>query len=142
MGRTYQSTVVDASADEVWETLRDFHDLSWASDVIESCEPLGDARPDEPGARRLLNGAFEETLLELSDLDRRLRYAIDDGPSPVSRDDVSNYVGTVRVRPVTDAHAAFVEWSSRWDGNDREAAEFCHNIYVGLLEALGDHFGG
>lgn len=142
MGRTYQSTVVEAPADDVWETLRDFHDLSWAPEVVESCEALGDARGDEPGARRLLNGAFEETLLELSDVDRRLRYSIDDGPSPVSSAEVSNYVGTVRVHPVTDVDASFVEWSSRWDGNDREAEEFCHGIYVGLLQALSDHFGG
>lgn len=142
MGRTYQSIVVDAPADRVWETLRDFHDLSWAPGVVESCEALGDARGDEPGARRRLNGVFEETLLELSDLDRRLRYSIDDGPSPVGAEDVSHYVGTVRVRPITDADAAFVEWSSRWDGNDDEAEEFCHTIYVGLLQALRDRFAG
>lgn len=51
-------------------------------------------------------------------------------------------MGTVRVRPVTDAEGSFVEWSSRWDGNDREAEEFCHTIYVGLLTALADHFDG
>lgn len=142
MGRTYQSIVVDAPADDVWELLRDFHDLSWAPDVVESSEALGDARPDEPGARRRLNGVFEETLLELSDLDRRLRYSIDDGPSPVSSDEVSHYVGTVRVHPVTDTGSSFVEWSSRWDGGAGEAAEFCHGIYVALLGSLEEHFEG
>ena len=142
MGRTYQSIVVDAPADEVWEILRDFHDLSWAPDVVESAEALGDGRPDEPGARRRLNGVFEETLLELSDLDRRLRYSIDDRPSPVSSDEVSHYVGTVSVHPVTDSGASFVEWSSRWDGGAGEAVEFCHGIYVALLGSLKDHFEG
>lgn len=140
MGTTYQSTIVDAPAEEVWSVLRDFHDMSWAPDVIESCEALGASSGDEPGARRRLNGAFEETLRELSDPDRRLRYSIDDGPSPVSADDVSDYVGTVRVHPVTDRDAAFVEWSSRWDGNDEEAEEFCHGIYVALLQELKEHF--
>lgn len=140
MGKTYQSTVVDAPADEVWSVLRDFHDLSWAPDVIESCEALGAESGDEVGARRRLNGVFEETLRELSDRDRTLRYSIDEGPSPVSSDDVDDYVGTVRVRPVTDRGASFVEWSSRWDGNDEEAAEFCHGIYVALLRSLEGHF--
>lgn len=43
---------------------------------------------------------------------------------------------------VIDRDAAFVAWSSRWDGNDEEAAEFCHGIYVALLQALKEHFGG
>lgn len=142
MGSTYQSTVVEASAEEVWGVLRDFHDLSWAPDVIESCEVLGSGAGDRVGARRRLNGVFEETLRELSDLDRRLRYSIDEGPSPVSSQDVRDYVGTVRVRPVTDGGASFVEWSSRWDGDDQEAADFCHGIYTALLQALARHFAG
>lgn len=140
MGRTYQSTIVDAPAGEVWGVLRDFHDMTWAPDVVESCEALGPESGDEVGARRSLNGVFEETLRELSDLDHRLRYSIDDGPSPVSSTDVSDYVGTVRVHPVTDSDASFVEWYSRWDGNDEEAREFCHGIYVALLRALKEHF--
>lgn len=142
MGSTYQSTVVEAPAEEVWGVLRDFHDLSWAVDVVESCEALGPLAAHEVGARRRLNGVFEETLRELSDLDRRLRYSIDEGPSPVSSSDVREYVGTVRVRPVTDSGASFVEWSSRWYGNEEEAAEFCHGIYVALLQALERHFAG
>jgi hypothetical protein len=31
MGKTYQSIVVQASADKVWEKLRNVHDMSWAS---------------------------------------------------------------------------------------------------------------
>lgn len=141
MGSTYQSIVVDAPAEEVWGTLRDFHDMSWAPEVVESCEAIGPGEGDEIGARRRLNGAFEETLRELSDGERRLRYSIDDGPSPVSAAEVDDYVGTVRVRPVTDSGASFVEWSSTWEGNDEEAAEFCHGIYVALLRSLRRHFG-
>ncbi len=94
------------------------------------------------GARRVLNGVFHETLLEHSDDERTLRYSIDDGPSPVSQEDVSDYVGTVRVLPVTDADRAFVEWSSSWRGNEDEARQFCHTIYTSLLQALNDHFEG
>jgi hypothetical protein len=29
-----------------------------------------------------------------------------------------------------------VEWYSHWQGKDKEAAEFCHGIYAGLLGQL------
>lgn len=36
MGRTYQSILIQAPVDRVWQAVRDFHDLSWAPDVVES----------------------------------------------------------------------------------------------------------
>jgi hypothetical protein len=47
--------------------------------------------------------------------------------------DVSNYIGRVSVRPVTEGGGTFVEWSSTWERNDEAIAEFCHSIYVALL---------
>lgn len=140
MGSTYQSTVVDASAEEVWNTLRNFHDMSWAEGVVENCSPVGDRAEDRVGAQRVLNGAFHETLQAISDVDRTLKYSIDDGPSPVSKEEVSDYIGEVTVRPVTQDDAAFVEWASRWEAPTDEAEDFCHTIYTGLLEALKSHY--
>lgn len=88
------------------------------------------------GAGRVLNDAFRETLRELKDDDRSFAYSIDDGPSPVSKADVSNYVGRVSVRPVTEGGGTFVEWSSAWARNDEAASEFCHGIYVALLAEM------
>jgi len=51
----------------------------------------------------------------------------------VSKAEVSNYVGRVSVRPVTEGGGAFVEWSSAWQNNDQPTSEFCHGIYVALL---------
>jgi len=133
MGQTYQSVVINAPADTVWNAIRDFHDLSWAPNVVTQVDKVGERKGDEAGAGRVLNDAFEETLLELDDTDRRFAYSIDDGPSPVSKADVRNYVGRVAVRPVTADDAAFVEWSSGWEGGDESAAEFCHGIYTALL---------
>ena len=141
MGQTYQSVVVRAPVDEVWKALSDFHDASWAPNVVESCEAVGDAGPREVGAQRLLNGVFAETLLTLDDEARTFTYSIDDGPSPVSKDEVSNYVGRVEVHPVTEGDGGtFVEWSSSWENNDEAAAEFCHGIYVALLGELKNSF--
>ena len=134
MGKTYQSTVIDASADEVWRTIRDFHDVSWAPNVVQSVEKVGDRSGDEIGAVRILNGVFAETLKELDDDGRTFSYSIDDGPSPVSKDDVRDYVGQVRVSQAAgESGGTLVEWSSSWELNDEPAYEFCHNIYVALL---------
>jgi hypothetical protein len=137
MTKTYQSIVINAPADKVWETLRNFHDMSWAPEIVTSVEAIGDKKGDQPGAGRVLNEAFHETLKTLDDDNRQLSYSIDDGPSPVSADEVSDYEGQVRVRPITESNeGTFVEWYSHWQGKGQEAAEFCHGIYAGLLGQL------
>ena len=136
MGKTYQSIVINAPIDQVWTSVRDFHNLSWAPNVITKCEKIGDPAGAQIGAKRILNDAFHETLVELSDLDHSFRYSIDDGPSPVSPNEVSNYIGSVRLLPVTDSGTTFLEWSSSWEGKDDQACDFCHNIYLALLADL------
>ena len=138
MGSTFQSTVINASADKVWQTIRDFHDMSWASGVITKCVPVGNLKGNQIGARRILNDAFEETLLEVNDGDRRLFYSIDDGPEPVGA--TSDYKGLISVRPVTDGDQAYVEWSSTWSGLDAETEAFCAPLYVAILADLKSRF--
>ena len=140
MGKTYQSVVINAPVEKVWVALRNFHDLSWASGVVTSCTPVGDLKANQVGARRILNNVFHETLVELSDLDRMLKYRIDDGPSPVSKDEVKNYIGVVHAIPITDDDTTFVEWSSSWDQNDAAVYEFCHGIYRAVLGELKKKF--
>ena len=132
MGQTYQSIVIHAPVDRVWRAIRNFHDLGWAPNVITGVEAVGDIPGDQVGAIRVLNGAFRETLTELDDERRTFSYSIDDGPSPVSRDEVKNYVGRVRVEPAPDG-GTLVEWSSGWEEHDEPVQEFCHGIYVALL---------
>jgi len=134
------STIVPADVDTVWNRLRDFHDMSWAQGVIESCEPVGDLPGTQIGAKRILNQAFHETLLALDDTTRTLKYSIDDGPEAVSKDNVSNYVGEVRVFPITSNNTAFVLWTSSWEDSGGGVAEFCDPIYKGLLDALTEFF--
>ena len=88
-----------------------------------------------PGVRGV-HGAFHETLREINDEERTLSYSIDDGPSPVSKDDVKNYIGRISVQPGDGEGSTFVEWSSSWEQNDEAAFEFCHAIYLGLLAGL------
>lgn len=133
MGNTYQSIVINAPADKVWAAIRNFHEMGWAPNVITKVDVVGGKKGDQAGAGRVLNGAFHETLRELKDGERSFSYSIDDGPSPLSKADMSNYVGQVSVRPVSEGGGTFVEWSSKWEGKAEGTAEFCHGIYVALL---------
>ncbi|GJM10429.1 MAG: hypothetical protein DHS20C11_27050 [Lysobacteraceae bacterium] len=141
MGACYNSTVVDASLEDVWEVIRDFHDLEWAEGVVKDIEVVGEASGDQVGAQRILNGVFHETLLGMSEIDMSIQYSIDDGPGPLAEDDVDNYIGSIQLSPVTDTDCTFVEWSCNYESADDEAVgEFCNPIYQALLGALKKHF--
>lgn len=141
MGQCYNTTVVNAPVDEVWSTVRNFHDMSWAEGVITSVEKVGESGGTEVGARRILNGAFHETLHVLDDQGHSLTYSIDDGPGPVARDAVDNYRGILSIMPVTDSGQTFVEWKSVYDAEDPGAVgDFCDPIYQALLGALKANF--
>lgn len=141
MGKCYNSVVVNAPVGEVWAAVRDFHRFDWAGGVIESVEQVGEISGTSIGARRLLNGVFHETLLTLSDLNYLMEYSIDDGPGPVAKDAVSNYVGRLQLYPVTGDDSTFVEWSSTYDALDSAAVgDFCNPIYRALLSKLQEYF--
>jgi carbon monoxide dehydrogenase subunit G len=136
MGKTYQTIVIDAPVDRVWRAVSNFHDMTWAPNVITDVETVGDIPGNRVGAVRVLNGLFRETLLELDEEERTFSYSIDDGPPPVSKDEVKNYVGQVSVQPATEGNGTRVEWSSTWEDNEGPAYEFCHSIYVALLDDM------
>ncbi len=132
----YNSIVVPAPVDEVWPRLRDFHDLSAFPNVVQKVDKVGDAGGTQIGARRVLNDAFQETLLALDDQARVLRYSIDDGPEATSKDNVQGYIGQVQVFPVTSNDTTFVIWTSSWESSGGGVAEFCNPIYQALLGDL------
>lgn len=138
MPSTYQSKDIDASISEVWAKFTKFHDLSWAPTVITSVEKVGDLHGGEIGAKRILNNAFHETLVAIDHDKHTLKYSIDDGPSPVSREEVSNYYGVVSLSPTENGNRTHVEWSSSWDSNVEDAVAFCQGIYVALLNELSE----
>jgi carbon monoxide dehydrogenase subunit G len=134
MGATHQEIEINAPVNAVWRAIRDFHDMSWAPNVITHVEKVGEKSGNEIGAVRILNGVFHETLQSLDDDAMTLTYSIDDGPSPVSKDEVSNYIGKVAVEPAGESTR--VEWTSSWEKNDDAGYEFCHPIYVALLNDM------
>lgn len=141
MGRCFNSTTLNAPIDQVWQVIRDFHNMSWGKGVITSCVPVGETPGNKVGAQRILNGAFHETLHSISDEDCCIVYSIDDGPEPVSSESVSNYQGTIQLRPITDSGQTYCEWVSTYETDDDDlVAGFCNPIYAALLEAMKAHF--
>lgn len=140
MPSTRQSKDIDAPVSDVWHKFENFHDLSWAPKVVPSVDKVGNIDGHEVGAKRILNHAFHETLVDIDPQQHRLKYSIDDGPSPVSKNEVSNYYGVVELSPIDNGARTHVEWTSSWDSNSDEAVRFCHGIYVALLDALADSF--
>lgn len=140
MGTVNESITINAPVDSVWQKIRDFHNVDWAKGVLDTCEVVGDKGGTEAGAKRILNGAIHETLLECNETDLTIRYSIDDGPPPISKEDISNYEGTIKVSE--DGGGAKVTWSSKWEGNDNACSEFCGPIYTALLAQLKSSLEG
>ena len=136
MPKCYQTRVINAPIEKVWEAIHNFHDLSWAPNVISSVTKVGEVEGTTVGAKRILNDAFHETLLSVCDKSYTFSYSIDEGVSPVSSKEVSNYVGNVKLFSVTLTNETFIEWESSWDANTPEAEAFCHTIYVSLMNDL------
>ena len=136
MGKTLQSITINAPVEKVWDVISDFSDMSWSPNVITGLQVVGKAGGKEIGAGRVLNNAIHETLISIDNAQRTFSYTIDDGPSPISKNEVANYVGTVKVQPAADGNGTLVEWSSKWENNDEAAHEFCHGVYLALLDDM------
>lgn len=137
MGQTHQSIEILVPADIVWNRIRNFYDMSWAPNVIQETRAIGETNGgSHVGSRRLLNGQFSETLIELNDHARVMRYSVDDGPSPMSKAEIDHYTGCIEVKPSSSGTGALVEWSSGWEKNEELVREFCQNIYAALLNDM------
>ena len=137
----YNSTIINASADKVWEAIKNFHDTSWSANVVTKLDIVGDKKGNEPGAKRVLNDAFQETLLSVNEDEKSFTYSIDDGPAAVASDNVSGYVGRVQVFPNTSNGKSFVLWTSSWESSvNGGVAELCNPVYHALLGDLKAHF--
>lgn len=131
----YNKIEISTSPNAVWETIANFHNMSWAANVITSLDIVGDKKGYEVGAKRILNKAFHETLTSVDAEKLTFSYSIDDGPGPVAKEAVSNYIGVVKLSSSGDG--TLVEWSSTFDtSSESEVVEFCDPIYQALLSAL------
>src|SRR5688500_10701958 len=119
MPKGFASSVIDAPIDEVWARIRDFNGLpDWHPGIVKS--EIEDGKPsDQIGAVRSFylgdGGHIRETLLALSDSKRSCTYDMLKGPMSWS-----NYVATLRLRPVTDGNRTYIEWSAEFDAEPED----------------------
>ena len=133
MVKVYRSTVLDAPADRVWRDLRDFNGLTnWHPSIVSSRIEKGHPA-DKVGCVRnyqLKDGVkVREKLLPLSDYDFSYTYAILDSPM-----DLSDYLATLRLLPVTEGNRCFIEWSAEFDCQPEKVAELAETVGDGMFQ--------
>jgi len=137
MGSCYNSIEINKPITRIWDTICDFYDLSWASGVVTSVTKIGDKAGYEVGAKRLINEAIYETLIAINEEEYTFSYSIDDGPGPIGRSVVDNYIGVVKLSK--SDHGTLVEWSSSFESDhEQQVSEFCDPIYRAFLSALNE----
>ena len=134
MGECYNKIAIDSPISDVWNTISDFHDMTWASDVNINVSKIGDKKGTETGAKRVINGAIYETLINFDANAFTFSYSIDHSSGPVS-DFVSNYNVVVNLTSIEGG--TLVEWRSSFESaNDNYVSDFLNPIYSALLSAL------
>jgi len=144
MVKVYRSTVLDAPADRVWRDLRDFNGLPNWHPLIESSRIEKSHPADKVGCVRnfqLKDGArIREKLLSLSDYDYSCTYSIIESPM-----DLSDYIATLRLLPVTEGNRCFIEWSAEFECPPEKAGELAETVGGGVfqtgLDALKKRYG-
>ena len=105
----YVSSVIDAYIDDVWSVARDFTG-HWHSSVICNSSIEGEQSFDQVGCVRAFElsdgGKLREVLVGLSDERHEFSYRILESPLPVS-----DYLATVRFKPITTTGGTFAEWT-------------------------------
>jgi hypothetical protein len=102
---------------------------SIGSSRIENAQPA-----DKVGCVRnfqLKDGSrIREKLLALSDYDYSFTYAILDSPM-----DLSDYIASLRLFPVTEGNRCFIEWWAEFDCRPEIAAELAETVGDGVFQA-------
>lgn len=134
MERVMVSTMVNAPIERVWEIIRDFNGLPKWMGGMEQSEIEGGGDPTEVGAIRSVTLAgsdqkLREKLVELSDTEYVITYAVLEGPIPVK-----DVVTRIKLRRVTDTNTTYGEWSSEFrtePGGEQEGIDFLTRVFKG-----------
>ena len=111
MIKVFVSSVIDASADQVWALVRDFNDLPSWHPLVDRSSIEGGRPSDAVGCIRschLTDGRrIREQLLSLSDYDLSFSYAIIE-----SGLDLENFVAELKLTPVTDGKLVYASFGT------------------------------
>ena len=141
--KVFESTIINAPAEQIWAVLRDFVRLTAWSGAVTGAHITNGKAVDQVGAIRHLDivdgTVFIETLVAHSDEEMWLKYDIVDGPIPVT-----DYVATMRLYPVTAIDQTYATWSAEFDcpedQRDGMRKVVGSQICAGGLQALKKYF--
>ncbi|HPF46104.1 MAG: SRPBCC family protein [Alphaproteobacteria bacterium] len=143
MVTVFETSVIDAPIDKVWEVVRGFNDLQKWHPAIAKGEIEGGLDPLTIGCIRnfyLQDGEnIRETLLAFSDIDYTFTYDM-----LTTGLGLFNYLSTMELRPITDGDRTYIQWSAEFTtapGEEKEKADMVANgVFQGGFAALKEHF--
>jgi len=122
MVKVFESTVLNAPVEEVWEIIRDFNGHDYWHPLIKESKIEKRLPSDKVGCIRNFilaeGGILREQLLTLSDVEMAFSYCLLDTPIPLF-----NYISHVRLLPITDGDKTFWNWESSFDTPDGQENE-------------------
>ena len=146
MSLAYVSTTLDHDVETVWAVVGDFHGLpTWIGRIRSGEAEGGSGRGPVGSVRRLTlepeGREARERLVRYDEPGRSYSYEFADAiPFPVG-----TYRGNVRVRPITDSGATFIEWYGEFDCDAAVLEQITGvftAIYTEFLEDLRTHLKG
>ena len=146
MFQGYTSTMIKAPIEAVWDRIKDFNGLSNWHPMVQSSRIEEGYANGVVGCTReltLKDGGekVREQLLGYSSVDYSIVYNILESGMPVS-----DYISTMRLRPVVDGNITFFEWSVTFnidpghDGNE-QTEFFISEVYQSGFDSLKEMFG-
>lgn len=147
----YYSVVLDRSAPEVWDTVRDFNSYPvWVNGVDESRIEDGLSGTAVGGVRNFAMGGLRtrQRLVAHSDVDRFFSY---ESCSPVEVEvsgtvrTLLHYQGTLQIRPVVEGERCLAEWSTSYQCPHQDTGYWATWWATSLptwLASLRDHLAG
>ena len=140
MPKVYESAIINAPREKVWERIRDFNALpAWhpmiATSELEQGDCIGCVRHFT-----LQDGAeLREQLLTLSDIDCMCDYGMVESPMPLK-----NYVATLKLYKITATNQTFGEWYAYFDMTEPSAEDgtvaTVHEVFRSGFESLIKYF--
>lgn len=143
MATVFETSVIDAPIEKVWDVVRGFNDLpKWHPDIADS-KIEDDINPYTIGCVRNFNledgENIRETLLAFSDLDMAFSYDM-----LTTGLGLFDYISTMELRPITDGNRTYIQWSAEFttkDGKEAEKVDMVANeVFQGGFTALKEHF--
>lgn len=143
MAKVFESVVINAPVENVWEVVRDFNGLPNWHPAIEKSEIEDNRAADSVGCIRnfyLTNGDnIREQLLALDDVNCSCDYTILKSGMPLT-----NYHAVLSLIPVTETDETLAIWSAEFDTapeNEEELVETVgKGVFLGGLQALKKFF--